>query len=231
MNSAPSSTGTPRPEPLCVQMRPPMRARASSTVTDSPAAARRAAAMSPAAPAPSTTTSQSGRRSRSKLTPSRRAMPAHRAGSAGNYALFGGDRRKEGLQRARAVELRALGEIEADGGEPASGSLRIHLLGAAVNAQHFGRLRNRDDPRLRKLVAHRLDGQLRIDLHHTQGFRAQELEGSRMKLEVIEYDEATELLALCDQALGLRQVADAGRLVQLEADGLRGNAALFESRG
>ncbi len=57
MNSAPSSTGIGRPAMRRVQQRPPMRSRASSTSTRSPARASSSAAASPAAPAPMITTS------------------------------------------------------------------------------------------------------------------------------------------------------------------------------
>ncbi len=58
-NSAPPSIGPGHPSGRCVSMRPPMRARASSTITDSPACTSRRAASSPATPAPTTTTSAS----------------------------------------------------------------------------------------------------------------------------------------------------------------------------
>src|SRR6266850_2254250 len=57
MNSAPSSTGAPRPGKCRVQQRPPMRLRASRTSTERPARASSAAAARPAAPAPMMMTS------------------------------------------------------------------------------------------------------------------------------------------------------------------------------
>lgn len=54
IHEAPSSTGTPRPR--AVQIRPPMRGRASRTETDTPASCKRRAAASPAIPAPITMT-------------------------------------------------------------------------------------------------------------------------------------------------------------------------------
>ena len=57
MNSAPSSIAAPDDGSDCVKMRPPIRSRASSTVTESPACPSSTAAASPAAPAPTTITS------------------------------------------------------------------------------------------------------------------------------------------------------------------------------
>jgi len=57
MNSAPASKGAPRL--VSVNARPPMRGRASSTMTLCPAALICLAAASPAAPAPTTTMSTS----------------------------------------------------------------------------------------------------------------------------------------------------------------------------
>ena len=49
---APSSTGMSQPSAVCVSMRPPVRGRASRTVTSNPASASRRAAVAPAIPAP-----------------------------------------------------------------------------------------------------------------------------------------------------------------------------------
>src|SRR6185437_8360498 len=57
MNSAPSSTGAARAGSRRVQMRPPIRSRASRTRTERPALPSAAAAARPAAPAPITMTS------------------------------------------------------------------------------------------------------------------------------------------------------------------------------
>src|SRR5579862_2412929 len=175
MNSAPSSTGVIRPAPECVWIRPPMRARASSTVTESPAAASRAAPMSPAAPAPSTATSQSGRRSAAAGVCSKCAPQTDE--NSGNYALFGRGKRQQGFERASRLGECPLREIETDRREPASRRLRVDIFRAAVNAEHLRRLRNRDDAGLGELVAHRLDSELRVDFHEPQRLRAQELEG------------------------------------------------------
>ena len=57
MNSAPSSIGASQTGSRSVKMRPPMRLRASITLTASPARVNSTAAESPAAPAPRMITS------------------------------------------------------------------------------------------------------------------------------------------------------------------------------
>src|SRR5678815_1353912 len=59
MNSAPSSTGMPRPGIWRVQQRPPTRFRASRMTTERPARESTSAAARPAAPAPTIRTSKS----------------------------------------------------------------------------------------------------------------------------------------------------------------------------
>src|SRR6185436_8424498 len=58
MNSAPSSTGMPRPGMWRVQHRPPIRSRASRITTERPARVSASAAARPAAPAPTIRTSK-----------------------------------------------------------------------------------------------------------------------------------------------------------------------------
>src|SRR6185436_1280289 len=58
MNSAPSSTGMPRPGICRVQHRPPTRSRASRITTERPARVSASAAARPAAPAPTIRTSK-----------------------------------------------------------------------------------------------------------------------------------------------------------------------------
>src|SRR6185312_6535078 len=99
------------------------------------------------------------------------------------------------------------------------------------HAEYLARLQDRNDERLRQFVLQRGGGDLRIDLHVTQRLRAQQLEHARIEREVVDDDEAAELLHRVDEALHLLAALHAGKLGDLEPDVLGGHVRVLEPLG
>src|SRR5262245_52203087 len=138
---------------------------------------------------------------------------------------------EEGFERQRLLEGKALGEIAANRSQPLKRGLVVDALGNAMHAHDLARLCDRDDDRLRQLVLHRGSGQLGIDLHRTQGARAEHGQGARVEAEVVDYQETAHLLAHLHEALHLGLALHAGKLGDFKADVLGRHAGDAEAGG